>query len=103
MANSGSEIVPNFVPILWISQPCPNRGYSQSITTCVILAFQDKFQNISHFNIRTEKPTYCGFHNFLVRFTIVRIFLSSKIFNNNASIVKFTGVQGLQEIKGPGI
>jgi len=35
MANSGSLIAPYFVPILWISQPCPNRGYSQSITLIV--------------------------------------------------------------------
>ena len=31
MAKSGSEIAPNFVPILWISQLCPNRCYSQCI------------------------------------------------------------------------
>jgi hypothetical protein len=30
MANYGFEIEPNFVPILWISQRCPNLMYSQS-------------------------------------------------------------------------
>ena len=69
-----------------------------SITTFVILAFQNKFQNISHFNIRTEKPTYCGFHNFLVRFAIVRIFLNSKIFNNNARMfIEWSNSNTMQE------
>ena len=39
MANSSSEIAPNFVQILWISQSCPNRGYSQWITTRLIFGF----------------------------------------------------------------
>jgi hypothetical protein len=32
-ANSSSEIAPNLVPILWISQRCPNLVYSQLITS----------------------------------------------------------------------
>ena len=32
VTESGTQIAPKFVPILWISQHCPNRGYSQLIT-----------------------------------------------------------------------
>jgi hypothetical protein len=39
MANSGSEIAPNFASILWISQCCPYSGYSQYIATGVIFGF----------------------------------------------------------------
>ena len=39
MAESGSELAPNFVPILWISQNCPNRGYSQYIGSWLIFGF----------------------------------------------------------------
>jgi hypothetical protein len=39
MAKSGSEAATNFVPILWISQYCPNRDYSQYIGTWLILGF----------------------------------------------------------------
>ena len=33
MAESGSQIASNFGPILWISKPCPSRGYSHLITS----------------------------------------------------------------------
>ena len=39
MAESGSQIALKFVPILWISQPCPNRGYSQYICSQLIYGF----------------------------------------------------------------
>jgi len=32
MAESGSQTAPNFIPIIWISQSCPNRGYSQYVS-----------------------------------------------------------------------
>ena len=32
VAESGSQIASYSLPILWISQTCPNRGYSQYIT-----------------------------------------------------------------------
>jgi hypothetical protein len=39
MAESGSQIARNFVSIIWISQPCPNRGYFQYIAIRVIFGF----------------------------------------------------------------
>jgi hypothetical protein len=35
----GPRIAPNLVPILWISQPCLNRGYSQMYHYRLIFGF----------------------------------------------------------------
>jgi hypothetical protein len=39
MAEFSSQIAPNFVLILWISQTGLDRGYSQLINTWVIFGF----------------------------------------------------------------
>jgi hypothetical protein len=39
VAKSGSEIAPNLVPILWISQTGRNRGYSQLIHNRLLFGF----------------------------------------------------------------
>jgi hypothetical protein len=58
MAEFSSQIAPNFVLILWISQPCPNRGYSQCIynlSNFVLLA------NICNFTVKEATATCSGF------------------------------------------
>jgi hypothetical protein len=69
VAKSGSEIAPNFVPILWILQPCPNRGLSQYINTPPFLALAYHFicviseilsSALAAFSLIFEKYCACG-------------------------------------------
>jgi len=55
---------------------------------------------LSEFSIAIKYDQFPNYHKFLI---ILSVYLNILRFHNNASIVKFTGVQGLQEIKGPGI
>jgi len=86
MANSTSEIVPIFVPILWISKDGLDRGYSQFISICVIFGFPARYMSYFFLWLYTACSDLISFQSRLdpALFEIIKylLILIWKVFQN---------------------